>query len=194
MRSIINHVSLGVSDFDRAAPFYDAILYSLGYDRVMDYSPHAIGYGDGVPEFWIGVPVDGGAASAGNGVHVCFIARSREAVHAFHAAGLAAGGRDNGAPGPRPDYGPDYYAAFLLDPDGNKLEAVFMQSVEDMFAVTPAKGKAKARVKPKAKPTKAAEKRGTTKKAGKKPVKKAVAKRSAKKTAKKATKTAAKRR
>ena len=79
------------------------------------------------PEFWAQLP-DGGEAIAGNGTHVAFIAPSREAVDRFHAAALAAGGSDAGAPGPR-DYTPDYYAAFVRDPDGNKLEAVHLPEV-----------------------------------------------------------------
>ena len=83
-------------------------------------------YGKRFPELWVGKPLDEGSAAAGNGTHVCFIAPSREAVDAFHAAGLEAGGVDEGAPGPRPDYGPGYYGAFLRDPDGHKVEAAIV--------------------------------------------------------------------
>jgi catechol 2,3-dioxygenase-like lactoylglutathione lyase family enzyme len=82
------------------------------------------GYGREFPEFWIGHPHDGQPASTGNGVHVCFKAASQEEVDAFHAEALAQGGTDDGPPGLRPEYMPNYYAAFVRDPDGNKIEAV----------------------------------------------------------------------
>jgi catechol 2,3-dioxygenase-like lactoylglutathione lyase family enzyme len=125
---MLHHVSVGVRDVARAATFYDPVLKALGYKRVADYSPGAIGYGEreGQPQFWIGLPHDKGAASVGNGTHVGFIARSKEAVNAFHEAALKAGGSNNGEPGPRPDYGPDYYGAFIYDLDGNKVEATLM--------------------------------------------------------------------
>jgi catechol 2,3-dioxygenase-like lactoylglutathione lyase family enzyme len=125
---MLHHVSVGVRDVARAATFYDPVLAALGYKRVADYSPGAIGYGEreGQPQFWIGLPHDKGAASVGNGTHVGFIARSKEAVNAFHEAALKAGGSNNGEPGPRPDYGPDYYGAFIYDLDGNKIEATLL--------------------------------------------------------------------
>ncbi|HTT99796.1 MAG TPA: VOC family protein [Rhizomicrobium sp.] len=125
---MLHHVSVGVRDVARAATFYDPVLATLGYKRVADYSPGAIGYGerDGQPQFWIGLPHDQNAASVGNGTHVGFIARSKDAVNAFHEAALKAGGSNNGEPGPRPDYGPDYYGAFIYDLDGNKVEATLV--------------------------------------------------------------------
>jgi catechol 2,3-dioxygenase-like lactoylglutathione lyase family enzyme len=123
---MFNHVSVGTSDLERASRFYDAALGALGYRRTMSES-FGNAWGVEWPEFWAQLP-DDGEASAGNGVHVALIAPSREAVDAFHAAGLAAGGADAGAPGPR-DYTPDYYAAFLRDPDGNKIEAVHLPEV-----------------------------------------------------------------
>jgi predicted lactoylglutathione lyase len=77
------------------------------------------------PEFWVQTPIDGGPAETANGIHIAFIAPSKEAVHAFHKTGLAAGATDDGAPGPRPDYGEPYYGCFLRDLDGHKIEAAF---------------------------------------------------------------------
>jgi catechol 2,3-dioxygenase-like lactoylglutathione lyase family enzyme len=120
---MLHHVSVGVSDVANAAEFYDAVLAALGYKRTAQYLPYAIGYGEGTSEFWIQLPGDQGSPSPGNGAHIGFAARTREAVHRFHETALENGGTDNGAPGPRPDYGPDYYGAFVRDPYGNKLEA-----------------------------------------------------------------------
>jgi catechol 2,3-dioxygenase-like lactoylglutathione lyase family enzyme len=120
---MLHHISVGVSDVADAAEFYDAVLGALGYKRTAQYLPYAIGYGEGTSEFWIQLPADQGSPSPGNGVHIGFSARDRDAVHRFHETALANGGTDNGAPGPRPDYGPEYYGAFVRDPYGNKLEA-----------------------------------------------------------------------
>jgi catechol 2,3-dioxygenase-like lactoylglutathione lyase family enzyme len=122
---MLHHVSVGVRDVARAATFYDPVMKALGYKRVADYSPHAIAYGESKdrPEFWVGLPHDQGMAGAGNGSHVGFSAKSKAAVNAFHAAALKAGGSNSGQPGPRPDYGPQYYGAFIYDLDGNKIEA-----------------------------------------------------------------------
>lgn len=148
---MLHHASVGVSDVVKAAEFYDAVLGALGYKRTAQYLPYAIGYGEGVSEFWIQTPSDRKAASAGNGAHVGFAARSRDAVHRFHEAALANGGTDEGAPGPRPDYGPDYYGAFARDPFGNKIEAVIIGA-----------GKAKSVVRAKSR-RKASAKRATGK-------------------------------
>ena len=123
---MFNHVSVGIRDLDQASRFYDAVLGALGYRRTFSES-FGCAWGVEWPEFWAQLP-DSGEAIAGNGTHVAFIAPSREAVDRFHAAALAAGGSDAGAPGPR-DYTPDYYAAFVRDPDGNKLEAVHLPEV-----------------------------------------------------------------
>ena len=109
--SILSHVSLGTNDVERAAAFYDAALAPLGITRKMEH-PGAIAWGRAFPEFWVQMPLDGTPASIGNGTHVGFIASTRAAVDAFHAAALAAGGRDEGAPGPRPEYGAPYYGGF----------------------------------------------------------------------------------
>lgn len=122
--SMLSHVSIGTNDFARACAFYDAVLAALGCRRVMEH-PGAVAYGKMYPEFWVQTPIDGGRATIGNGCHFGFVASSKEAVHAFHAAALAAGARDDGAPGPRPHYGSPYYGCFVRDPDGHKIEAAF---------------------------------------------------------------------
>ncbi len=119
---IVSHVSVGVTDFGRAAAFYDAALGALGARRVLDF-PGMAAWGRAFPEFWIGPPHDGRPPAPGNGVHVAFLAATRDDVDAFWKAGLAHGGSGDGAPGLRPHYGPGYYACFLRDPDGNKVEA-----------------------------------------------------------------------
>jgi catechol 2,3-dioxygenase-like lactoylglutathione lyase family enzyme len=123
----LSHVSLGTNDYRRAKAFYDAVLATLQMRCVMDF-PGGAGYGRAFPEFWIQSPHDSGRASAGNGVHVAFLANSVEEVKAFHAKALELGGADEGAPGYRPDYTPGYYAAFVRDLDGNKIEAMLMAS------------------------------------------------------------------
>ncbi|RJL00125.1 VOC family protein [Paracoccus siganidrum] len=124
---MIDHIGIAVADLARSRAFYDAALAPLGISVVMEVSEAMtggqgahLGYGrGGKPDFWIG---SGKAASGG--VHVAFAATDRAGVDAFHAAALAAGGQDNGAPGLRPEYHPGYYGAFILDPDGNNIEAV----------------------------------------------------------------------
>jgi catechol 2,3-dioxygenase-like lactoylglutathione lyase family enzyme len=117
---LIDHVGLEVTDLARAAAFYDAVLWRLGARRVVE-GPGAIAYGRHEPRLWIVSRMrDGGPGAA----HVALTAAGRPAVDAAHEAGLAAGGRDDGAPGPRPAYGPRYYAAYLLDPDGHRVEVV----------------------------------------------------------------------
>jgi len=126
---MIHHVSLGVTDLARATAFYDAVLAPLGYRRTFEVEGVAIAYGEKSPEFWIGGAVDSSRpVSAGNGTHVAFAAPSPEAISQFHAAALENGGVDEGAPGPRPEYGPDYHGAFVRDPDGNKIEACLNQT------------------------------------------------------------------
>ncbi|QAT83779.1 glyoxalase/bleomycin resistance protein/dioxygenase [Corallococcus coralloides] len=122
--SILSHVSIGTNDFARAVAFYDAVLTPLGCRRVLDF-PNAVAYGRQFPEFWVQTPIDGKPATVGNGTHFCFIATSKQAVDAFHQAALKAGATDDGAPGPRPLYGPPYYGCFVRDPDGHKVEAHF---------------------------------------------------------------------
>lgn len=121
---MLHHLSFAVSHLARAAAFYDAVLAALGYRRVWT-GEREIGYGtrDGEDRFAIKFR-SAAVAAPGAGFHVAFAAPTRDAVDAFHAAALAAGGRDDGAPGLRPHYGPAYYAAFVIDPDGYRLEAV----------------------------------------------------------------------
>jgi catechol 2,3-dioxygenase-like lactoylglutathione lyase family enzyme len=144
---MLNHVSVGVTDFTRAAKFYDAVLATLGYKRVADYSPHAIGYGTDRPEFWIGAPHDQRPMSAGNGTHLGFSARSKAQVIKFHEVALREGASNNGEPGPRPDYGPEYYGAFIYDLDGNKIEATLHIAPKVQAAKKPAKKSAKKLVR-----------------------------------------------
>lgn len=124
---MLDHVSLPVRDFAKAAAFYDAVLAAIGYRRMKERDG-AIGYGpmpDGhPPEFWIHRRESEGAASAGIGLHVSFRVKDRAAVHAFHAAALANGGKDAGAPGERLQYTAGFYGAFAFDLDGFKIEAV----------------------------------------------------------------------
>jgi len=148
---MLHHVSVGSRDVERAVKFYDAVLKPLGYKRVMEFLPHAVGYGSEHPEFWVQVPADGKTASVGNGVHISFAAPSQDAVKKFYAAAMKAGGKDEGAPGPRPDYGPDYYGGFVRDLDGNKLEAVVIAVAKPAAKKPAAKSKAKATPAKKAK-------------------------------------------
>lgn len=123
--SVLSHVSLGTNDYPAAKAFYDALLPTLQIRCVMDF-PGGAGYGREFPEFWIQLPHDRKPASVGNGVHVSFLANSIEEVNAFHAKALVLGGKDDGAPGYRKEYSDDYYAAFVRDLDGNKIEAMLL--------------------------------------------------------------------
>lgn len=122
--SILSHISVGTNDFDRAVAFYDKVLLTLGCKRIVEH-PDAVAYGKQYPEFWVQTPVNDRPASVGNGTHVGFIAPTREAVRAFHEAAIGAGAMDDGAPGPRPQYGDPYYGCFVRDLDGHKVEAAF---------------------------------------------------------------------
>lgn len=119
---MINHVSIGVRDIARTKRFYDAALKPLGYGRLSE-GDGSLGYGHDAVAFWISASDQPVPANAKSGLHFCFDAPDRKSVDAFHAAALKAGGRDNGKPGLRADYGPDYYAGFVIDPDGYRLEA-----------------------------------------------------------------------
>jgi catechol 2,3-dioxygenase-like lactoylglutathione lyase family enzyme len=121
---MFDHVGFPVSDYARSKAFYQQALAPLGYALVMEveanqYGARAAGFGAGSPDFWIG-----GEGGLNRPLHIALSAKDRAAVDAFHTAALAAGGTDNGAPGLRPQYGADYYAAFVLDPDGHNIEAV----------------------------------------------------------------------
>jgi len=119
---MLNHVSIGVSDVARSRHFYDAVLQPLGYARLSD-SASSVGYGRDSVVLWLGQTDTPVPAHPGSGLHFCFDAATRAEVAAFHAAALAAGGTDNGAPGVRADYDANYYAAFAIDPDGYRIEA-----------------------------------------------------------------------
>jgi len=129
MAGIIDHISINVTDYPRSKAFYSQALAPLGITLIMEFGS-AAGFGrDKRPELWLGA----GPAEFQTEeqleiitpIHLCLAARSRAEVDAFHTAALAAGGRDNGAPGIRGHYHPGYYGAFALDPDGHNLEAVF---------------------------------------------------------------------
>jgi catechol 2,3-dioxygenase-like lactoylglutathione lyase family enzyme len=116
----LDHVGLDVSDYAVSKAFYEGALGPLGITLIMEPAPEVGGFGTDRPFFWIGRR----ALGPDSGVHVAFTTEGREAVDAFHAAALAAGGQDNGGPGVREIYHPDYYGAFVLDPDGHNIEAV----------------------------------------------------------------------
>jgi catechol 2,3-dioxygenase-like lactoylglutathione lyase family enzyme len=119
---MIDHVSIGVRDIARSKRFYDAALKPLGYD-CLSAGEASLGYGSKMAALWIGKAARPVPADEQSGLHFCFAAPTRASVDAFHAAALAAGGRDNGKPGLRPEYDANYYAAFVIDPDGYRLEA-----------------------------------------------------------------------
>lgn len=123
---MIDHITFGVSDFGRSTTFYDQAFAPLGVQRLFDVPEEhtdgakVTGYGDDRPWFWL---VEEGDIKGS--IHIALQASNKAEVDAFHAAALAAGGTDNGPPGFRPHYHPGYYGAFVLDPDGNNIEAVF---------------------------------------------------------------------
>jgi len=119
---MLNHVSIGVRDIAKAKTFYDAALKPLGL-KCLSADETSLGYGDDSALFWVLLAEHPVADDAKSGLHFCFSAPTRASVTAFHAAALKAGGRDNGKPGVRESYGPDYFAAFVKDPDGYRLEA-----------------------------------------------------------------------
>lgn len=126
---MIDHLGFAVADYLKSRRFYEQALAPLGYVVVMDvtremtgtYQGCGFGSAGGRPQFWVG---EGGGESRGAGMHLAFTAASRAEVDAFYLAALSAGGRDNGAPGLRPHYHPNYYGAFVIDPDGHNIEAV----------------------------------------------------------------------
>jgi catechol 2,3-dioxygenase-like lactoylglutathione lyase family enzyme len=120
---MIDHISVGVSDLDRSAKFYEATLAALGLTRVVT-RPRTVGFGKSYPEFWINLREGMPCVAPESGVHICLRARTTAEIDAFHAAALSAGGASDGAPGLRPHDRVRYYAAFVLDPDGNRIEAV----------------------------------------------------------------------
>lgn len=124
---MIDHVSLHVSDYAKSKGFFEHALAPLGYSVIMEFGSAVAGLGaGGKPDFWIAQGEAAGDAEGGAGkpIHLAFASSNRATVDAFYDAALAAGGRDNGAPGLRPQYHPNYYGAFVFDPDGNNIEAV----------------------------------------------------------------------
>jgi catechol 2,3-dioxygenase-like lactoylglutathione lyase family enzyme len=120
---MIDHVSIAVRDLDAAARFYEAVLAPLGYSRMIARKT-TVGFGKKYPDFWINLRPNMATPDPDGGVHVCLRAPNSAAVDAFYAAALQGCGKADGPPGPRPEYTPGYYAAFVFDPDGNRIEAV----------------------------------------------------------------------
>jgi catechol 2,3-dioxygenase-like lactoylglutathione lyase family enzyme len=120
---MIDHVSIAVRDLGRSAAFYERLLAPLGYAKLVD-RPASVGFGKRYPELWLNLRADMGPAPTNPGAHVALRAASEDAVRSFHAAALAGGGASDGKPGPRQAAMTTYFGAFVLDPDGNKLEAV----------------------------------------------------------------------
>ena len=124
---MIDHVSVGVRDLERAARFYEPTLAALGLSRLVT-RPATIGFGKAYPEFWINLRAAMTPVAHESGTHICLRAKTTAEVDAFHAAALASGGLSDGPPGLRPHDRVRYYAAFVLDPDGNRIEAVTFPS------------------------------------------------------------------
>lgn len=126
---ILSHVSVGTNDMARALKFYDPVMATIGATRILQFptpdDPQAVAYGRQFPEFWVHPPHNGEKASVGNGTHLAFLALDAKQVDDFYNAAMAGGATDDGAPGGRELYGPQYYGCFVLDPDGNKIEAMF---------------------------------------------------------------------
>jgi catechol 2,3-dioxygenase-like lactoylglutathione lyase family enzyme len=121
---MIDHVSIAVRDLTHGEAFYTAALAPLGFSKLREWPGAAIGFGKKYPEFWINKRETMGRVAEDSGVHICLRAPDAASVDAFHAAALKAGGASDGEPGPRPRYSNGYYAAFVRDPDGNRIEAV----------------------------------------------------------------------
>jgi len=127
---MIDHVSIAVRDLDRSARFYQGVLAAIGYEKLV-VRPRTIGFGKAYPEFWLNLRATMAPVEVDSGAHVALRVRTIELVEAFHAAALAAGGTSDGVPGLRPQHGEGYYAAFIRDPDGNRIEAVtFLKAQE----------------------------------------------------------------
>ena len=126
---MIDHVSVAVRDIAASTRFYDTLLATIGIVK-LETQPATVGFGKKYPEFWINLRAGLAPVLPESGAHICFRARSTELVDAFHAAALAAGGTSDGAPGIRPAHGEGYYAAFIRDPDGNRIEAVTFVEVK----------------------------------------------------------------
>jgi catechol 2,3-dioxygenase-like lactoylglutathione lyase family enzyme len=117
---VIDHLGFDVRDYEASKRFYQQALAPLGYELLMEFDGGVAGFGrEGKPDFWIAT-----RGEPQTGIHVAFMSSDRETVDRFYEAALAAGGTDNGPPGPRPLYHEHYYGAYVLDPDGNNVEAV----------------------------------------------------------------------
>jgi catechol 2,3-dioxygenase-like lactoylglutathione lyase family enzyme len=121
---MIDHISIAVRDLAKAEPFYVALLAPLGMTKLREWPNAAIGFGKKYPEFWINRRAAMSRVAEDSGVHICLRAPDAAAVDAFHAAAFKGGGTSDGAPGLREKYHGNYYAAFIRDPDGNRIEAV----------------------------------------------------------------------
>ncbi len=129
---MIDHISIAVRDLKNAEAFYTALLAPLGLTKLREWPDAAIGFGKKYPEFWINKRAAMDRVAPDSGLHTCLRAPDAAAVDAFHAAALNAGGASDGAPGLRPEYHGGYYAAFIRDPDGNRIEAVtFLKSATE---------------------------------------------------------------
>ena len=126
---MIDHVSLQVRDLQASAVFYDRVLEPLGYNRLVERET-SVAFGKRYPELWLNARPAGSPAAPDTGAHLCLRARNEEAVRAFHAAAVAAGGSDDGAPGPRAAAMTTYFGAFVRDLDGNRIEAACFPSTE----------------------------------------------------------------
>jgi catechol 2,3-dioxygenase-like lactoylglutathione lyase family enzyme len=123
---MIHHVSIGVRNVGKTKAFYDAALAPIGYS-CLSSDDASLGYGKDTVAFWISLSESAVVADPKSGLHFCFMAPARRSVDAFYKAALATGGRDNGKPGLRADYGPSYFAAYVIDPDGYRIEAYSAQ-------------------------------------------------------------------
>jgi catechol 2,3-dioxygenase-like lactoylglutathione lyase family enzyme len=132
---MIDHVSVAVCDLTKAEPFYTALLAPLGMRKLREWPNAAVGFGKKYPEFWINRRTGMVRVAEDSGVHICMRATDTRAVEDFHAAALKAGGTSDGAPGLRKEYHSSYYAAFIRDPDGNRIEAVtFLRESDNLPA------------------------------------------------------------
>lgn len=130
---MIDHVSVAVRDLAKAETFYAALLAPLGMRKLREWPNAAVGFGKKYPEFWINRRAAMARVAADSGVHICLRATDTRAVEDFHAAALKTGGASDGAPGLRTEYHESYYAAFVRDPDGNRIEAVtFLRGADNL--------------------------------------------------------------
>ena len=129
LRSIC-HASVGTNNLNSAIDFYEKLLKVLSIDKVCHYEKAAAFGKSGYPEFWVQLPFDENPMTVGNGTHFGFVATSKQQVDSFYSLALVLGGKCNGKPGARPDYGEPYYGCFILDLDGNKIEASYWHSDE----------------------------------------------------------------